>query len=210
MVGGTGLYVRAVIDGLCPAPPSDLVYRRVLAQEAQAVGVGSLYDRLLAADPLLASRIHPHDARRIIRGLEVYRASGQPLSRWQAQTTGVAQEWDVRQVGLLHLRPRLLQRIDTRVERMMADGLVDEARAIWRRGVSRTASQALGYKQLFAAFADGHSLDGMVPLIQRDTRRYAKRQMTWFRHDPRITWVTPEPDEPAVVTAQRLVPLLAD
>ncbi len=191
MVGGTGLYVRAVVDGLCPAPPADPAYRETLAREACSAGAGPLHTRLQQTDPAAAARIHPHDARRIIRALEVHHVSGRPLSAWQQQTHGLTDTWQVRQVGLLPPRDALDARINARVLAMVSAGLIEEARGLHAAGVSRTAGQALGYKELFAAFEGRWSVDEAVARIQHDTRRYARRQLTWFRHDPRITWMTP-------------------
>ncbi|OGX41412.1 MAG: tRNA (adenosine(37)-N6)-dimethylallyltransferase MiaA [Omnitrophica WOR_2 bacterium RIFCSPHIGHO2_02_FULL_68_15] len=190
-IGGTGLYIRAVLDGLCPAPEAQPAYRQTLMAEASTLGPEPLHVRLQQVDPAAADRIHPHDARRIIRALEVYHVSGRPLSAWQRQTSGLAQTWDVRQVGLLPPRELLDARINVRVLAMVEAGLVEEARGLHAAGVSRTAAQALGYKELFAAFEGRWSMDEAVARIQHDTRRYARRQLTWFRRDPRITWLTP-------------------
>ena len=208
MVGGTGLYVRAVLDGLCPAPPANEAYRRTLAVEVAHTGSARLYARLLEADPTTATRLHPHDTRRIIRALEVHHTSGRPLSQWQRQTTGLGSQWDVQQVGLRRSRPDLYARIEARVEQMVAAGLVEEARALYTKGVSRTAAQALGYKELFAAFEGCWSVGCAIQCLLRGTRRYAKRQMTWFRRDPRITWLALEGQEPPAQTTTRVRSLL--
>lgn len=210
MVGGTGLYVRAVIDGLCPAPPEDAACRQALAAEATQLGSAVLHDRLRAADPATAAKLHPHDTRRIIRALEVYQVSGRPLSAWQTATTGLAPEWQVTQVGLSRPREELYERIETRVRQMVAAGLVEEARALQAAGVSRTAAQALGYKQLFAAFEGHWSIDEAIERLIQETRRYAKRQLTWFRRDSRIQWLPLDPHEPPLRTAARVRALLAD
>ncbi|MBI4226832.1 MAG: tRNA (adenosine(37)-N6)-dimethylallyltransferase MiaA [Candidatus Omnitrophica bacterium] len=191
LVGGTGLYIRAVVDGLCPAPPADPACRQALAREAALIGADALHARLRQADPVTAARVHPHDARRVIRALEVYRVSGRPLSAWHQQTEGLAGAWEIRQVGLLPPREALDARINARVRGMVAAGLVEEARALHAAGVSRTAAQALGYKELFAAFEGRWGMDEAIARIQRETRRYARRQLTWFRRDARIAWLTP-------------------
>lgn len=202
LVGGTGLYIRAVIDGLCPAPEADPAYRETLEHEAALIGAAALHARLQHADPDAAAKIHPHNTRRVIRALEVYYVSGKPLSVWQRQTAGVAETWAVRQIGLLPPREALDARIDARVRAMVAAGLVPEARALHRQGVSRTAGQALGYKELFAAFEGRWTETEAITRIQRSTRRYARRQLTWFRRDARITWMTP----PADASPASLVP----
>ena len=210
MVGGTGLYIRAVIDGLCPAPPEDAACRQALAAEAIQVGSAALHDRLRAADPATAAKLHPHDTRRIIRALEVYQVSGRPLSAWQTATTGLAPEWHVTQVGLSRPREELYERIETRVRQMVSARLIEEARALQAAGLSRTAAQALGYKHLFAAFEGQWSVDEAIERLIQDTRRYAKRQLTWFRRDSRIHWLPLEPHEPSLRTAARVRSLLDD
>lgn len=210
MVGGTGLYIRAVIDGLCVAPPGNAACRESLIAEANEFGVSCLHDRLRQADPVVAARVHPHDARRIIRALEVYQLSGRPLSEWQAKTTGLSSEWTVQQVGLIRPREGLYARIEHRLRAMVTAGLVEEARALWGAGVSRTAAQALGYKELFTAFQGRWSVDEAIEQIVRQTRRYAKRQLSWFRQDPRITWLMIPDEELPAETAGRVRTLLGD
>lgn len=222
MVAGTGLYLRAVIDGLCPAPPGNPAYRQSLIAEAERLGPAPLHGQLRAVDPAAAARIHPHDTRRIVRALEVHHLSRQPLSQWHAQTDEAEEPQAVVHIGLLRPREALWARIEARVRGMVAAGLVEEARRLYAGGVSRTAAQALGYRQLFAAFsateyggpamscggAGRWSIDEAIEQTIRETRRYAKRQMTWFRRDARITWVTLEADEPADATAHAILALL--
>lgn len=210
MAGGTGLYVRAVVDGLCPAPPADEAYRAQLAQEVAAVGPAGLYASLRQVDPPAAGRIHPHDARRIIRALEVHHTTGRPLSAWQAATTGLGEHWEIRGVGVTRPRPILAARIAARLRGMVAAGLVEEARGIFARGVGRTAAQAIGYKELFAAFAGRWSVEEAMRRIQQETCRYAKRQLTWFRRESLLTWVTLGADDTPAQAATQMLPLVAD
>ena len=191
LVGGTGLYVRAVLDGLCSAPPGDPAIRRALAAKPPEV----LHAQLQQIDPASAQRIHPHDLRRIIRALEVYQQSGRPLSAWQQDTQGLAAAWSVEVFGLDWPRETLYRRIDERVTRMWQQGLVDEARQVYEDGVGRTAAQALGYKTLFSVFSGDHPLDQAADAIRLETRQYARRQLTWFRRDGRIRWVPVETPE---------------
>lgn len=208
LVGGTGLYVRAVIDGLCPAPPADPRDRECLVAEAAARGVGHLYGRLQETDPDAAARIHPYDARRIIRALEVYQTTGRTLSDWQRQTRGLGADWVVSQIGLIRPRPVLYARIEARVRAMVASGWIEEVQRLFQRGVGRTAACALGYQQLLAAFEGRWSVDEAIARTERDTRRYARRQLTWFRRDPRIQWLELREDESPLDTAQRILSFL--
>ncbi|HTU92373.1 MAG TPA: tRNA (adenosine(37)-N6)-dimethylallyltransferase MiaA [Gemmataceae bacterium] len=198
-VGGTPLYLKALLYGLFDGPPADETIRRRLSEEAAAIGAAALHDRLATVDPVSAARLHPNDMRRVIRALEVWELTGRPISEWQTQWKRVeGGEWrvegkDVPPPSTLHPprclcldlpRSELYARIDARVERMIAEGLVEEVRALRRleRPLSREAAQALGYKEMIA-YLDGQAdLIQTIQHIQRRSRQFAKRQMTWFRH----------------------------
>jgi tRNA dimethylallyltransferase len=181
VVGGTPLYLKALLHGLFDAPPTDEELRGRLEKEAAALGAEAFHARLATVDPLSAGRIHPNNVRRVIRALEVWHLTGRPMSAHQTQ-------WDTQphstQVYCLN-RPRaeLYARIDARVLKMIDDGLVEEVRGLLRldRPLSREASQALGYKEILA-FLDGKmTLSQSIALIQTRSRQFAKRQMTWLR-----------------------------
>jgi tRNA dimethylallyltransferase len=208
-VGGTPLYLKALLRGLFDGPPADPGLRQRLAQEASAVdGQFLLHQRLAAVDPTTAARLHPNDVRRIIRALEVWELTGRPISASQQQWTRLgsaereAQSTDrsalrspLSPVLWLDLpRPELYARINKRVERMMADGLVEEVRALKNLPypVSREAAQALGYKEIFASLDGRCSLAEATVEIQTRSRNFAKRQLTWFRRLPECRPVTPE------------------
>ena len=192
LVGGSGLYVRAVVDGLAlsMAPP-DADFRRRLTDEAAASGPAALHARLAELDPEAARRIHPNDAKRIIRALEVYQQTGQRISSLQELDRHRRARYNTRQSGLTAPRPELYRRIEARVDEMVARGLADEVRGLLGRGYGeRLASmKGLGYAQLIPYLRGECSLDAAVSRLKRDTRRFAKRQLTWFRADPRIEWV---------------------
>ncbi len=191
LVGGTGLYVRAVVDGL-RVPPQDLDVRRALELDvATGGGLARAYDRLVAADPVAAARIEPGNSRRIVRALEVLETTGQTFSSFGA---GLAEygppAFDVALVGVWLPRAELNRRVAARFAVMQNDGLEAEVRALRGRGLSRTAAQAIGYKEVLA------HLDGEIPtageafdLAVRRTRQFARRQRVWFRRDPRIAWI---------------------
>jgi tRNA dimethylallyltransferase len=190
-VGGTPLYLKAMMYGIFDGPPADADVRRRLESEAAAYGAESLHTRLRQVDPASAMRLHPNDLRRIVRALEVWELTGRPLSAWQTQWENARTDHSVlsTQYSVLWLnlpRPELYARIDARVDRMLASGLVDEVRTLRRsaRPPSREATQALGYKELFAQLDGELSLDEAVQLIRTRSRNFAKRQVTWFRHLP--------------------------
>jgi tRNA dimethylallyltransferase len=180
-VGGTALYVMALRHGLMEGPPADERLRQELEAQAAEQGQEALHARLAAIDPVSAGRIHPNNVRRVVRALEVYSLTGQPLSALQAQWNQPAEE-DGRLICIDITREQLYARIDARVEAMMQAGLVEEVRRLRQQPMSREAAQALGYKELFA-FLDGQvSLAEATEAIRRRTRQFAKRQGTWFRH----------------------------
>jgi tRNA dimethylallyltransferase len=208
-VGGTPLYLKVLLHGLFDGPPADEASRCRLSEEAAAGGGSSLHARLAAVDPVSAARLHPNDLRRIIRALEVWELTGRPISAWQTQWesgSGVrGQESGDRSQGSVQLTPEqclwldlpraeLYARIDARVERMIAEGLVEEVRALRRleRPLSREAAQALGYKEMFGHLDGRASLEETIRHIQTRSRRFAKRQISWFRHLPVCRPVSPE------------------
>jgi tRNA dimethylallyltransferase len=182
IVGGTPLYLKALLRGLFNGPPADETVRTRLTLEAGTLGKENLHQRLARADPVSASRLHPNDLRRVIRALEVWELTGRPISDWQQQwhSTGERPFPANRCLCLDVPRETLNQRIDARVLQMIDAGLVAEVQALGRleRPVSREARQALGYKELF------NHLEEAVQKIQTRSRQFAKRQMTWFRHLP--------------------------
>jgi len=192
LVGGTGLYHRAVIDDL-EVPGEWPALRRRLADEADAVGPEPLHERLARLDPVAAERMEPTNTRRIVRALEVCEGSGRPFSSFGPGLDAYPPS-SVTQIGLRWDRAVLTERITSRVHQMMADGLLDEVRTLADAGMSRTASQALGYKELLAHVDGSLGLDEAVELIIVRTRQFAVRQLRWFQRDPRVRWVDIEHD----------------
>ncbi len=205
LVGGTGLYIRAVVDGLqIPPAAPDWSLRAALEAEERAGGPGSLHGRLREVDPAAAVRIHPRNLRRIIRALEVHAVTGVPISVLQQSSTGPppgAEEGSVAMIALTTDRVRLYERIHHRIDQHLAAGLVSEVRALVRAGYPKSlpALQGLGYKELIPHVEGSLSLGEAKALLQRNTRRYAKRQLTWFRSDPRYRWLDVGADPPEVV-----------
>lgn len=194
LVGGTGLYVESVCYGYdFQGESGDEAVRERLRQYARERGPQALHDRLAAVDPGSAARIHPHDERRVVRALEVWETTGRTLSESQAQQRGDSKPSPYRLclIGLTMDRAALYRRIDERVDAMLAEGLVREVRSLLDAGVPRWAvsMQGLGYKEI-AAYLHGE-MDEMtaVATLKRDTRRFAKRQLSWFRHMKDLVWV---------------------
>ncbi len=187
LAGGSGLYVRAVLDGL-EIPPTDPAVRARLEAELAAVGAPALHARLAARDPAAAAAILPSNGRRVVRALEVGELTGGPF---RATLPAGAYARPAVQVGLDVPRDELDARIEVRVERMWQDGLVEEVRRLERQGLSRgrTASRALGYAQVLRLLAGELTEREAKEQTVTATRRYARRQESWFRRDPRVTWL---------------------
>jgi tRNA dimethylallyltransferase len=187
LVGGSGLYFRAVVDDL-KFPPRSLEVRAALEADAERIGVEAMYERLNELDPEAAGKIEPGNARRIVRALEVIEITGRPFSENAQAWERYESIYNLSVVGLQRPRDELFSRIETRVNRMLNAGLVQEARAIAVRGMSRSARQALGYRQVLDA-VPGTSLEEIRDEIVRATKRFARRQQSWFLADPRVRWV---------------------
>lgn len=191
LVGGTGLYIRAVVQGYAFGEKGeDKALRDRLRREAEEHGPEALHRRLAVVDPVSAAKLHPNDLRRVIRALEFYESSCEPISRQERRTAGES-VYDTQMFCLSMPRELLYRRIETRVDQMVAAGLVDEVRGLLNNGVPMDAKsmQSLGYKQLVAHLQGELSLEAAVALIKRDTRRYAKRQLTWFRREEHAVWL---------------------
>lgn len=189
LTGGTGLYIDALLDGfLFPDAPADPQIRRELEEQAVQDPL-SLHRELEEVDPLSASRLHPNDLRRIIRALEVYRRTGEAISTLQQKREQHQRRYRPLYVGLTRDRQELYQRINERVDLMLEQGLIAEVSSLLSRYPEQpTALQALGYKEIASYLRGELSLESAVELLKRDTRRYAKRQLSWFRRNARIHW----------------------
>jgi tRNA dimethylallyltransferase len=192
-VGGTGLYVQSLLYGLFDAPPVDLRLRAELEAQVRAHGLAALHARLCEIDPASAARIHPNDEKRLVRALEVHAQTGKPLSEWQV-TWGSEGRGPLarahRMVGLAIAGERLAQRITERTRAMLDAGWAEEAcRVRDTTGFGPTAGQALGYREAMAWAAGQVSRAEAEQAIARATRRFARRQATWFRRFPGVTWI---------------------
>ncbi len=191
LVGGSGLYVRAVVDPLDFHADEPGTKRRKELEELAAESLEALLERLEAVDPEALDHVETGNPRRVIRAIEAFERTGLPFTvrrrRWQERRS----IYDLMIVGLTLPRAELIARIDARVDRMVESGLVEEVRAVYEQngGLSKTAAQALGYKEFGAYLRGEQSLDGALEDIRVRTRQFAKRQMTWYRADPRVHWL---------------------
>jgi tRNA dimethylallyltransferase len=196
LVGGTGLYIRALTEGLLQAPGADLELRQQLHTKAQNQGSPALHAELTACDPESAARLHPNDLVRIVRALEVYRQSGCSLSALQDEHAFGSQPYRILKIGLDIERDELYRRIDQRAEGMFEQGLLQEAEGLLAAGYDPTIKtlQTIGYRQAYALMRGEMSREAALEDLKRSTRRYAKQQLTWFRKDKSIIWLESSAD----------------
>lgn len=205
VVGGSGLYMSVLLDGLFSEGREDGKLREILKNEAATFGNDYLYERLKKVDRVAATKIHPNDLRRIVRALEVYELTKTPISKLQQQRQGLWEKFPVKIFCLNRPREELYARINFRVEKMFKQGLVEEVKDLLKKNLSKTAQAVIGIKEI-KGFLDGnYDLSETQRLIQQNSRRYAKRQLTWFRKDKRLTWLEISESEDAGVTAERIL-----
>ncbi len=199
LAGGTGFYLRALLEGLCPGPPrSDSLRARLARRESRHPGW--LHATLARFDPGSAARIHPADVQKLIRAVEVLLTTRRPISAWFERGRDPIAGFRALKLGLDPPRNALYERLDARLDAMFAGGLLEEVRCVLSLGFPSTskALEAHGYKQAAQVLRDELDLKDAVLLAKRNTRRYAKRQWTWFRRDPEVRWLHGFGDDPAV------------
>lgn len=186
VVGGSGLYVKAMVDGLSPQPGKQAGFRKSL----QHISAAKLHQKLKKIDPLRAHKINVHDRKRIIRALEIYEASNRRMSEWEKETRGLESE-NLRPLvfGVIRGRAELYKRIEDRIDKMFQKGWISEVKRLKRAGFSKTAQFAIGYKEILEYLAGKIDEGQMIFEIKKRTRHLAKRQLTWFKKDPRISWI---------------------
>jgi tRNA dimethylallyltransferase len=191
LVGGTGLYVRALTEGLLRAPGADPDVRRRLSRWADEAGCQALHGRLSEVDPVAAEKLHPNDRTRVIRALEVFEQTGKPLSEFQAAHRFSERPYRVLKLGLAVERSELDRRIDARSEQMFETGLLTEVEQLLARGYDEELKslKTIGYRQAIQVLRGQLSREDAIFDLQRATRRYARQQMTWLRQDKAIKWV---------------------
>lgn len=194
VVGGTGLYIQALVDGLFPGQARDDRLRRELGLRARGEGLDRLYEELEKADPAYALKTGRRDKVRIIRALEVYALTGKPISAHFLETASPVKGCRAVKIGLTLDRPTLYRRIEARVERMFAEGLVEETRRLLEQGVDENSPpfRALGYRHVLRLLRNEVTQEEAKEATKIDTRHYAKRQMTWFRKMKNVRWFSPD------------------
>lgn len=204
LVGGTGLYIKALTEGLLDAPGADPELRKHLHEKAAHEGSEVLHAELAGVDPESAARLHANDLVRIVRALEVFRQSGIPLSRLQDEHGFRTADYRTLKIGLTCERETLYRRIDRRSEAMFRQGLLEEAESILQAGYDPDLKifRTIGYRQAFALLRGEMTREEAVDDLKRSTRRYAKQQITWFRKDKSIIWLESSSD---FVTIQKLI-----
>lgn len=191
IVGGTGLYVDSLLENVkFSEGGSDEEYRGSLYSFAQKNGNEALYERLMEADPEAAGSIHPNNLVRVVRALEVLHVTGRKFSELKAESRTEESPYDSLMIGLNYENREILySRINRRVDEMVVNGLEAEARSLWEQGKMQTAANAIGYKEFIPYFENEMSFEECIDKIKQETRRYAKRQLTWFRKNERIKWI---------------------
>ncbi len=209
-VGGTALYIKALLYGLFEGPGADLSIRAELRAQAQTEGLEKLYLQLVKTDPAAAERIHPNDSKRIIRALEVYKITGKPISSFQLQFKAqkTLHDWTI--IGLRRQKTDISRRINKRAKNMIEAGLADEVRSLLaeEKPLSQQARCAIGYAEMIDYWAGKITLEEATELIKKNTRRLAKNQRTWFKTFRNVNWLDIEPQEPAEKISQRTETLL--
>lgn len=187
--GGTGLYVSNLIDGIFEEKNSNASIRKKLYKQAQNYGNKYLYAKLKKADNVAAGKIHPNDTRRIVRALEVFEVTGKPISSLQKNRVGLSKDYEIEVFCLNMDREVLYKKIDKRVEEMFKAGLLKEVKGLLKKKLSKTSCYAIGINELKGYFEGKYDLEEAKRLMKRNSRHYAKRQLTWFRKDKRTKWV---------------------
>lgn len=194
IVGGTGFYLKAILHGLFSANPIDPEIRRKIQADLNRHDRDWLYDRLSSCDPEAASRIHPNDTYRVTRALEIFEITGCPLSEYQKQHGFMDNPFETLKICLHMDRKILYERINQRVDLMIDAGLLEEVKSLLVRGYSGDlkSMQSIGYRHMVEYLEGKRTWDETIFTLKRDTRRFAKRQLTWFRKDPEMIWKSPE------------------
>ena len=203
--GGTGLYLKALTQGLFEGPGQDAQIRQALEAQIDSEGLAALHLQLSRIDPSAATTIHTNDRQRLIRALEVFQLTGKPLSEWQKEHAFQERPFDVLKIGLNRERGELYDRINRRSERMVEDGLLAEVRSVVAMGYGLALKplRSVGYRQMGQVLLGQQELLGAIEEMKQETRRLAKRQLTWFRADKEIRWFDPNEKTEIVEAAKK-------
>lgn len=209
IVGGTGLYLRALLDGLFETtgagPWKDEVLRKKLLSEQESHGGQYLHEKLKMIDAVSAGKIHPNDTRRIVRALEVFYLTQKPISEQMPNRRGVRADWDFRIFLLNCAREELYDRINRRVDQMIRSGLEAEVKKIDKKIMSQTARMALGIREMKQFRSGALSLKEAVELLKKNTRNYAKRQLSWFRHEKGVECIDVYKEDTPKMIAEKIL-----
>lgn len=186
--GGTGLYVKGLIDGLFVSPEADIKFRKSMYGYAKRYGSSKLHAKLKKIDAAASRSIHPNDTRRIVRALEIWHSTGSTMTELKKTTKGISDKYTIKIFGLTAPREKIYSNINDRVDEMLASGVINEVKRLSKKRLSKTAKAVLGYKEILGYLKDDYDLETAKELMKRNTRRFAKRQLTWFRADKRIKW----------------------
>ena len=191
IAGGTGLYINSFLDNIIfTQSETDQSVREKFSRELDRVGAEEMLRRLYEFDPETAKRLHPNNKKRIIRAFEIYETTGQTMTEQLENSRAEESPYEPYMIGLSYLdRESLYERINLRVDKMLEAGLLEEAKRAFETNASKTSAQAIGHKELFGYFKGERSFLEAVELLKMQTRRYAKRQLTWFKRDERISWI---------------------
>ena len=208
VVGGTGLYIKLLVKGLWSGPSANWELRNQLREEESKIGAGTLHRRLCLIDSEAARRINPADLLKIIRAIEVFEETGKPLSSFHAEHQFNDSPYDVIAIGLRRSRLDLYERIEKRIDAMLDSGFLEEVEGLLKQGYSSELSsmKGLGYRQIIGYFNREYDLLEAIRLFKRDTRRYAKRQLTWFNRDESIRWIDLGPS----ITVEEILQTIID
>ena len=192
IVGGSGMYMQVLLDGIFEGGVKNEALRKDLKEQARQYGNQYLYDQLKEEDPQAAEKIHPNDVRRVIRALEICRQEKIPISELQKKREGLWGKYDIKPFALNRDRPELYAKIDKRVERMVEEGLVEEVKKLNNAKWSLTAKKIIGVQEMLGFLKNEYDLAKAVEMMKQNTRRLAKRQLTWFRKEERLQWIVME------------------
>lgn len=208
IVGGTGLYFRTLLDGLFEAPvplgENENLRKELLASQ-QKFGGNYLHDKLNKIDAAAAAKIHPNDLRRIVRALEVFYLTKKTFSSQKPNRRGIRDKYTVRLFFLDRERQELYARINKRVDRMLKQGLIAEVKRLQKRRLSKTASMALGQREVTSYLKNEKNLEEALETLKMNTRRYAKRQVSWFRHEKNVEFIKVDKSDKASATAKKII-----
>lgn len=203
VVGGTGLYVKSLLFGLCESPSQDVQLRADLENQIKEEGLAKLYQELRVVDEAAALKIHPNDEHRIVRALEVYRLTGKRMSQFHNEHQFQEPRYDYLKVGLNLERSELYDCINARVIRMIDQGLEQEVRSLMDHYPGSQSLDAIGYKEWLPYFEGTQTREQVIEAIQQNSRRFAKRQLTWFRREKDVQWFSPDDQESILATVQK-------